>query len=72
MVLQIDKLMFQPASSHCETCHSFKFDFQNKTEFFNTLGNIEELRKHTISKGVYCEDGASAHLLGAGTLLPCS
>ncbi len=62
-----DKLMFQPASSYCETCHSFKFDFKSKTEFFNALGNVKELRKHTISKGVSCEEchGAGAHLYGA-------
>ncbi|WP_394908386.1 cytochrome c3 family protein [uncultured Helicobacter sp.] len=61
------KFMFQPASSYCETCHSFKFDFKSKTEFFNAIGNAQELRKHTISKGISCEEchGAGAHLYGA-------
>lgn len=26
-------MLFQPASSYCETCHSFKFDFKSKEEF---------------------------------------
>lgn len=60
-------MLFQPATSYCETCHSFKFDFKSKDEFFAALGNSQELRKHTISKGVSCEEchGAGAHLYGA-------
>lgn len=60
-------MLFQPASSYCETCHSFKFDFKTKDEFFKALGNAAELRKHTISKGISCEEchGAGAHLYGA-------
>ncbi|MDR0666887.1 MAG: cytochrome C [Campylobacteraceae bacterium] len=60
-------MMFQPASSYCEVCHTFKFDFKSKKEFFAALGNQEELRKHTISKGISCEEchGAGAHLYGA-------
>ncbi|MBY5920646.1 cytochrome c3 family protein [Ferrimonas balearica] len=61
-----DKLLFQPASSYCEVCHTFKFDFQSDDEFFAALGNPEELRKHTIARGVSCEEchGAGAHLDG--------
>jgi hypothetical protein len=60
-------MMFQPASSYCEVCHSFKFDFKSKDDFFKALGNPKELRKHTISKGIGCEEchGAGAHLYGA-------
>lgn len=60
------EFVFQPASSYCEVCHTFKFDFQNKEEFFAALGNPEELRKHTISKGITCEEchGAGGHLEG--------
>ncbi|VFS59248.1 multiheme c-type cytochrome [Leminorella grimontii] len=59
--------LFQPASSYCEVCHTFKFDFKNSNEFFAALGKPEELRKHTISKGIACEEchGAGAHLYGA-------
>ena len=62
-----DTLMFQPGSSYCETCHSWKFDFQSKEEFMKSLGNEKELRKHTISKGIACEEchGAGGHLYGA-------
>ncbi len=62
-----EKFMFQPASSYCETCHSFKFDFKSKADFFNAIGNAQELRKHTISKGISCEEchGAGGHLYGA-------
>ena len=28
------KLLFQAASSYCEVCHAFKFDFKDKKEFF--------------------------------------
>lgn len=60
-------MLFQPASSYCETCHSFKFDFKSKEEFFKALGNPKELQEHTISKGIACEEchGAGAHLYGA-------
>jgi hypothetical protein len=60
-------MMFQPASSYCEVCHTFKFDFKSKNEFFKALGNPTELRKHAISKGISCEEchGAGAHLYGA-------
>ena len=59
--------MFQPASSYCEVCHSFKFDFTSKEDFFAALGNADELQKHAISKGIGCEEchGAGAHLYGA-------
>lgn len=58
---------FQPASSYCEICHSFKFDFKTKKDFFAALGNTKELRKHTIALGITCEEchGAGAHLYGA-------
>jgi hypothetical protein len=60
-------MLFQPASSYCETCHSMKFDFKSKADFLAALGKPEELRKHTISKGIACEEchGAGAHLVGA-------
>ncbi|EGT3625240.1 cytochrome C [Morganella morganii] len=60
------EFLFQPASSYCEMCHSFKFDFQTKDEFFAALGNPKELQKHTISKGITCEEchGAGGHLDG--------
>jgi hypothetical protein len=59
--------LFQPASSYCEVCHSFKFDFKNQQELFAALGNPAELRKHTVNKGITCEEchGAGAHLVGA-------
>lgn len=62
-----ETMMFQPASSYCEICHTFKFDFKSKDEFFAAIGNAEELRKHTISRGISCEEchGAGAHLYGA-------
>ncbi len=62
-----EKLMFQPGSSYCETCHSWKFDFESKEEFMAAIGNKEELEKHTIAKGISCEEchGAGAHLYGA-------
>ncbi|WP_028114206.1 cytochrome c3 family protein [Ferrimonas kyonanensis] len=62
-----DKMfLFQPAASYCEVCHTFKFDFQNKQEFFDALGDPKKLREHTISKGIACEEchGAGAHLDG--------
>lgn len=60
-------MLFQPASSYCEVCHSFKFDFKTQNELMAALGKPEELRKHTINKGISCEEchGAGAHLVGA-------
>ncbi len=49
-------MLFQPASSYCEVCHSFKFDFKTQNELMAALGNAEELRKHTINKGISCEE----------------
>ena len=46
------EFLFQPASSYCEMCHSFKFDFKTKEEFFAALGNPKELQKHTVSLGI--------------------
>ena len=61
------EFLFQPASSYCEICHSFKFDFKTKQEFFAALGNPKELQKHTIAKGISCEEchGEGGHLIGA-------
>lgn len=61
------EFLFQPASSYCEVCHAFKFDFKTKDEFFAALGNPKELQKHTISRGISCEEchGAGGHLVGA-------
>ena len=61
------QFLFQPASSYCEVCHAFKFDFKSKEEFFKALGNPKELQKHTISRGIACEEchGAGGHLVGA-------
>lgn len=61
------KLMFQPATAYCEVCHSFKFDFKSKEEFFSALGNAKKLQEHTINKGITCEEchGAGGHLYGA-------
>ena len=60
-------MLFQPATAYCEVCHSFKFDFKSDAELIAALGNAEELRKHTISKGITCEEchGAGGHLYGA-------
>ena len=59
--------MFQPGSSYCEICHTWKFDFKSQDELFAALGDGEKLRAHTIAKGVSCEEchGAGAHLYGA-------
>ena len=48
-------------------CHTFKFDFKSVDELVAALGHPEELRKHTIAKGITCEEchGAGAHLVGA-------
>jgi hypothetical protein len=60
-------MLFQPATAYCEVCHSFKFDFKSDAELIAALGNPVELRKHTINKGITCEEchGAGAHLYGA-------
>ena len=60
------EFLFQPASSYCEMCHTFKFDFQTKEEFFDALGDAKKLQEHTISKGITCEEchGAGGHLDG--------
>ena len=60
-------MLFQPASSYCEVCHSFKFNFASQSDLIGALGNADELRKHTINKGITCEEchGAGAHLYGA-------
>jgi hypothetical protein len=60
-------MLFQPATTYCEVCHSFKFDFKSDAELIAALGNPTELRKHTINKGITCEEchGAGAHLYGA-------
>lgn len=65
-------MMFQPASAYCEVCHSFKFDFKSQDELIAALGKPEELRKHTINKGISCEEchGAGAHLMGARDSAP--
>ena len=59
--------MFQPGSSYCEICHTWKFDFKSQDELFAALGDSKKLRSHTIAKGVSCEEchGAGAHLYGA-------
>lgn len=58
---------FQPASAYCEICHTFKFDFKSKDEFYAALGDAKKLREHTIARGISCEEchGAGAHLYGA-------
>lgn len=60
-------MKFQPASSYCEICHSFKFNFKSRQDFFDAIGDREKLREHTVSKGISCEEchGAGAHLYGA-------
>jgi len=65
-------MLFQPASAYCEVCHSFKFDFKSQAELIQALGKPEELRKHTINKGISCEEchGAGAHLVNARASSP--
>lgn len=62
-------MLFQPGSAYCEVCHSWKFDFKSTDELIKALGKPEELRKHTISKGISCEEchGAGGHLVGASS-----
>jgi len=64
-------MSFQASTSYCEVCHPWKFDFKSKDEFYKALGNAKELQKHTISKGVSCEEchGAGGHLEGGSGLL---
>lgn len=61
------KLLFQPGSSYCEVCHTWKFDYKSKKEFLSDIGDAKKLQSHTISKGITCEEchGAGAHLYGA-------
>jgi hypothetical protein len=62
-------MLFQPGSSYCEVCHSWKFNFKSKEEFYSALGDPKKLQEHTISKGVSCEEchGAGGHLVGASS-----
>lgn len=64
-------MAFQSSTSYCEICHPWKFDFKSKKEFFAALGNAKELQKHTVSKGVSCEEchGAGGHLEGGSGLM---
>lgn len=59
--------MFQPGSSYCEICHTWKFNFKSQEELFAALGDAKKLRQHVVAKGVSCEEchGAGAHLYGA-------
>ncbi|RXJ69125.1 cytochrome C [Halarcobacter ebronensis] len=61
----------QAASSYCQVCHPWKFDFKTTKEFEAALGNAKELQKHTISKGISCEEchGAGGHLKGGEGLM---
>ncbi|ASC93088.1 cytochrome C [Sulfurospirillum diekertiae] len=65
------EMAFQASTSYCEVCHPWKFDFKSSAEFYGALGNAKELQKHTISKGVSCEEchGAGGHLEGSSGLL---
>ncbi|AXX92936.1 cytochrome C [Malaciobacter molluscorum LMG 25693] len=56
----------QAASSYCQVCHPWKFDYKTEKEFYADLGNSKSLQKHTISKGISCEEchGAGGHLKG--------
>jgi hypothetical protein len=60
-------MLFQPASSYCEVCHTFKFDYKSQEDLMKDLGNPVALRSHVVNKGITCEDchGAGAHLYGA-------
>jgi len=57
----------QAASSYCQVCHPWKFDFKDKKEFYSSLGDAKKLQDHTVSKGISCEEchGAGGHLDGA-------
>ncbi|WP_067664126.1 multiheme c-type cytochrome [Ferrimonas marina] len=68
-----NKFMFQPASSYCEVCHTMKFNFANKDEFFDALGDAKKLQDATISRGISCEEchGAGGHMVdGNGGGMP--
>ncbi len=60
-------LFFQSASSYCQHCHPWKFDFNSYEEFEGAVGNAKKLQDHTISRGISCEEchGAGGHLMGA-------
>jgi hypothetical protein len=60
-------MLFQPATSYCEVCHTFKFNYKSQADLINDLGNPVALRSHVVNKGITCEDchGAGAHLYGA-------
>lgn len=64
-------MAIQTASSYCQSCHPWKFDFKSTKEFESALGNAQELQKHTISKGISCEEchGAGGHLKGGEGLM---
>ena len=42
--------MFQPGSSYCEICHTWKFDFKSQDELFAALGDSKKLRSHTMRR----------------------
>ncbi len=60
-------LLVQPTAAYCETCHTMKFDFPDKKSFFNALGDAKMLQKHTVSRGISCEEchGEGGHLVGS-------
>jgi hypothetical protein len=61
-------MLFQPATSYCEICHTFRFDFKSQAELLAALGRPDGLRKHTINKGITCEECQGA---GAGMPSNC-
>ncbi|WP_345337000.1 cytochrome C [Ferrimonas pelagia] len=68
-----EKLMFQPASSYCEVCHTMKFNFASSEEFFDALGDAKKLQEATIARGISCEEchGAGGHMVdGNGGGMP--
>ena len=64
-------MQVQAASSYCQVCHPWKFDFKDKKEFYSALGDAKKLQEHTVSKGISCEEchGAGGHLDGAQGLM---
>ncbi len=64
-------MQVQGASSYCQVCHPWKFDFKSTKEFEAALGDAKKLQKHTISKGISCEEchGAGGHLKGGDGLM---
>ncbi len=64
-------MAIQAASSYCQVCHPWKFDFKTENEFKNALGDAKKLQDHTISKGISCEEchGAGGHLNGGNGLM---